>query len=65
MSDMEKSYSFHSVIVSVNHVITVECFILFIIKAVPQDPFFCVLHIRNVNISSVTRVVGDGVVTLQ
>ena len=27
MSDMEKSYSFHSVNFPVNHVITIECFV--------------------------------------
>ena len=26
MSDMEKSYSFHSVIVPANQVVTIECF---------------------------------------
>ena len=27
MSDLEKSYSYHSVIVPANHVVTTECFI--------------------------------------
>ena len=62
MSDMEKSYSFHSVTVPANH-ISIECFIN---KGCTTRKPAIVLYIDvpNVNISNVTRAVADRVMTL-
>ena len=57
MSDMEKSYSFHSVIIPASHIVTVECFI-------NEGCTTKIIATCNVNISNVTGFV-DGVVTLQ
>ena len=63
LSDMEKTYSFHSVIIPANHVVTIECFINEGCTTEKAVIFLCVLYSMNINIK--TRVVGDGVVTLQ
>ena len=61
MSNIEKSYSFHSVIVPANHVVTFECVIN---EGCTTKPVFNII-IPSMNISNVTRVVGDSVTTLQ
>ena len=61
---MGKSYSFHPVNVPANHVVTIEFFINEGCTTTKQW-FFCVLYILNTNISNVTKVVGNSVVTLQ
>ena len=56
MPDMEKKYSFHSVIIPANHVVTIECFIINE-GCTTRKPviLLCVIYtyIPNVNISNV------------
>ena len=60
MSNMEKSYSFHS-----NHIVTIEYFVIEGCTTRKPVILLCIIYIPDVNISNVTMVVGDGVVTLQ
>ena len=65
MSDMEKSYSFHSVIVPANHVVTIERFINEGCTKRKLVILLCVLYMPYMYITNVSRVVGDGIATLQ
>ena len=66
MPNIEKCYSFHSVIVPANHIVTIECFINECCTTRKLVILLCaIIYIFNTNISNVKRVVGDEKVTLQ